>query len=350
VLTLLKQLITTPSVDKDGANALIHFCEEWLVQREISCRMVENQGYKSLIAEVGEGEKTLVLNGHLDVVGAKASQFRPYEADGRIYGRGAADMKAGIAAFMSVMASLRNRPPACRVQLQLVTDEETGGSCTNYLAANGWRGDFVICAEPTQLGIAVQAKGILQIQLGIAGHAAHGSRPWEGKNAILRAHDIYQKITGLPFMTEKSMFYDGPSVNLAKLTGGDVYNKVPDRCSMWLDIRYLPEQQAEEVLRQVAGVIPDITVHAIGEPVRTRADDPYVLRLAEIIKRQMKVPARIFGQHGSADTRFFSKYEIPAVEFGPCGGNWHGDDEYVELESVERYVEILQEFIACFAQ
>jgi succinyl-diaminopimelate desuccinylase len=351
MIELLKELIAVQSDDKDGASGLIEFCERWLTKRGLVCRVVENCGYKSLITEIGDGEKTLVLNGHLDVVSGKAGQFVPYEDCGRIYGRGAADMKAGIAALMSVMAVLQNRPPSCRVQLQLVTDEEIGGNnCTRHLVENGLCGDFVICAEPTQLGLAVQAKGILQIDLEVTGHSAHGSRPWEGDNAILRAYNIYHEITRLPFATEKSKMYDCPSINLARLQGGDVYNKVPDCCLMSLDIRYLPEQVAAEIIRQVESVAPKVKIHAIGEPVRTSEDNPYVLRLAKIVEQHTGAPAKVFGQHGSADTRFFSEYQIPAIEFGPIGGNWHSDEEYVDIASIEIYVQVLEEFIACFAK
>src|SRR5699024_11819026 len=140
------------------------------------------------------------------------------------YGRGSADMKAGVAAFMVAMSEIQHSElNDTKVQLQLVTDEEIGGNnCAAYLTDQGYLGDFVICAEPTQLGIGVQAKGILQFDVTITGVAAHSSRPWEGTNAIAKSMAIYEQILDLPFAQEQSDFYDGPSINLAKIRGGDV--------------------------------------------------------------------------------------------------------------------------------
>ncbi|PWG67608.1 succinyl-diaminopimelate desuccinylase, partial [Enterobacter mori] len=84
------------------------------------------------------------------------------------------------------------------------------------------------CAEPTQLGIGFQAKGILQIDIELRGTSAHSSRPWEGENAVVKAFELYQQLISLPFAKESTEVYDQPSINLAKINAGDVYNKVPD--------------------------------------------------------------------------------------------------------------------------
>lgn len=87
-IELLKELIAIESVDRSSANSLIDYCENWLTKEGIDCQVITNAGSKSLIAQIGAGEKTLILNGHVDVVSGKLSQFRPYEADGKLYGRG----------------------------------------------------------------------------------------------------------------------------------------------------------------------------------------------------------------------------------------------------------------------
>lgn len=120
---------------------------------------------------------------------------------------------------------------------------------------------------------------------------------------------------------------------------------------MSLDIRYLPEQSPEEIIRQIEGLQTGaVHVHAQGMPVKTPVDDPYVQRLALVAARHTRSGTKLFGQHGSADTTFFSGYGIPAVEFGPIGGDWHGAGEYVDIASVERYKRILVEFVLGFNQ
>lgn len=346
-IEITKELIKIDSSNLEGANDAVNFCNNILSSSGLKTEIIENDGFKILICTIGNGHKRIILNGHLDVVLRKNKQFMPYIEDGRLYGRGSADMKSGAAAMLSTILKLKNKSLTCQVQLQLVTDEETGGfNCSKYLADNGFVGDFVICGEPTQLGIGIQAKGILQIYLEFIGKSAHGSRPWQGDNAIVKAYEAYKTITSLPFTKEKSEFYSCPSVNLSKIEGGDVYNKVPDYCKMYLDIRFLPEQDPKEIIRQIkesAGV--EVNVHSRGDAVKTKIDDMNVKKLKKSISRITNGKSEIFGQHGSADTRFYSKYNVPSVEFGPIGKNWHGDDEFVIIDSVYLYEQILMDFI-----
>lgn len=349
-LELVKELIKIDSSEKEGANRAVDFCEGYLLLKNLKYETKENNGYKMLLCEIGQGNKTLILNGHLDVVSGKSEQFVPKEADGKLYGRGAADMKAAAAAMMCTIVELKDKALPCKVELQLVTDEEIGGlNCSKYLADLNPHKDFVICGEPTQLGIGIQCKGVLQIDIIVNGKSAHGSRPWEGENAIIKAYEIFNNISKLPFTTESSEIYDYPSINLSKIEGGLVYNKVPDCCKLSLDIRYLPEQNTEHIISQIKQVAGDnILVKGYGDPVKTKMDNHYVRLLANSIKRHTYCETKIFGQHGSADSKFYSKYGIPAVEFGPCGDNWHGDDEYVDIDSVYKYKEILKDFIENF--
>ncbi|MGG5255307.1 M20 family metallopeptidase [Neobacillus sp. SM06] len=343
MIELLKSLLSIDSSTKEGANRAVDFCEKWLLERNLPVKKLTNNGYNMLVCEIGSGERTIIFNGHVDVVSGKAELFRPKEKDGRLYGRGAADMKAGVAAMMAAMAELKNRDLKTKVQLQIVSDEEIGGfNCAGYLAEQGYLGDFVICAEPTQLGIGLQAKGIMHVDIEIQGKSAHGSRPWEGVNAIEKAYQTHENILKLPFVGESSEFYSSPSINLAMIQGGDAYNKVPEKCILAYDIRYLPTQTKEEIRKQIEKATDGkVTVGMSGEPVRTEPDDSYITALIPVIEKITNKEAAIFGQHGSADTRFFSAYGIPAIEFGPSGANWHGDEEYVVIESIDQYQQML---------
>ncbi len=350
MIDLLKNLISIDSSTKNGANEAVDFCEKWLLERNLLVKKLTNNGYNMLVCEIGSGEQTIVYNGHVDVVSGKADLFRPKEKGGRLYGRGAADMKAGVAAMMVAMAELQNRDLKTKVQLQIVSDEEIGGfNCAGYLTAQGYLGDFVICAEPTQLGIGLQAKGIMHVDIEIQGKSAHGSRPWEGVNAIEKAYQTHEKILKLPFVGESSELYPSPSINLAMIKGGDAYNKVPEKCILAYDIRFLPTQTKEEIRKQIEKTTDGIvTAGMSGEPVRTEPNDRFITALVPVIEKITTKKAAIFGQHGSADTRFFSAYGIPAIEFGPSGANWHGDEEYVVIESIHQYRQMLVDYALSF--
>ncbi|PLR79689.1 succinyl-diaminopimelate desuccinylase [Bacillus canaveralius] len=344
---LLKELILIDSSNREGANQAVTFCAQWLHEHGLKTEIIENNGYRMAVCEIGRGEKTIVFNGHVDVVRGRKEQYIPAVEDGRLYGRGAADMKAGVAAMMCILVQIKDDDIPYKIQLQIVSDEEDGGlNCSGYLVENGYRGDFVICSEPTQLGIAIQAKGVLRLDIELRGKSAHGSRPWEGINAIEKAWQVYSKILELPFTKESSAFYKAPSINLAKISGGEAYNKVPDLCTLSLDIRYLPTQNKDEIVKEIEAVTDgDVFVNLVGSPVHTKDDDPFVSNLRSVVEKHANRQATIFGQHGSADTVFFSHHGIPAIEFGPSGANWHGDDEYVEIDSIKTYQQILIDFV-----
>ena len=104
----------------------------------------------------------------------------------------------------------------------------------------GSGGDFAITGEPTDMHIGVEAKGVLVMRIVVHGRAAHSSTPWLGDNAVLKAIDVFRAIESLPFSRESSEMFDRPSINLGRIEGGDALNKVPDRCEMAVDVRYLP--------------------------------------------------------------------------------------------------------------
>ena len=100
--------------------------------------------------------------------------------------------------------------------------------------------------------IGVEAKGVLAMRIVVHGRAAHSSTPWLGDNAVLKAIDVFRAIESLPFSRESSEMFDRPSINLGRIEGGDALNKVPDACTMAVDVRYLPGPGSGEILAQVA--------------------------------------------------------------------------------------------------
>ncbi|MDL4841981.1 M20 family metallopeptidase [Aquibacillus rhizosphaerae] len=353
-ITLLEELIKIDSSNKAGANSAIDYCKQWLEQKGLSVELIKNNGYHMIVCEIGQGEDSVVLNGHIDVIEANAQQFQPYTKDGKMYGRGAVDMKAGAASMMATIANLKDRNINTKVMLQIVPDEETGGvNGTKYLTENGYLGDFIICGEPTNMGIGIQSKGVLQLDFVIEGEPAHGSRPWEGQNAITKAFSLYEDILQLPFAHETGPpIYDIPSINLATIKGGTVYNKVPERCEMSLDIRYLPDQSPDEIFKQIQGITDGtVSIHICNAPVKTKEDNPFVQKLANSIKNQTELErVNIFGQHGSNDGQFFTKFGGSAVECGPVGHDWHGHKELVYINSVREYQKVLENFLLSFQE
>jgi succinyl-diaminopimelate desuccinylase len=194
--------------------------------------------------------------------------------------------------------------------------------------------------------IGIQAKGVLAMRIVVHGRAAHSSTPWLGDNAVLKAIDTFRTIETLPFSRESSEMFDRPSINLGRIQGGDVLNKVPDRCEMAVDVRYLPGQDAGEILDQVRQ-IPDIEVERtfIHPSVGVSRHNPYVHALSEAVARATSGEVMSVGRDGASDAASFIEAGIPAVEFGPAGGGHHGPDEWVSLQSLASYRQALAGFV-----
>jgi succinyl-diaminopimelate desuccinylase len=230
-----------------------------------------------------------------------------------------------------------------------VPDEESEDierRTSDEMVRRGFVGDFAITGEPTNLRVGVQAKGVLSCRILVHGRAAHSSTPWLGDNAVLKAIDVFRRIESLPFSRESSELFDRPSINLGRIAGGDAVNKVPDECVMDVDIRYLPNQDPDELLDQVR-TIDDMEIRRtfVFPPAYVSRSNPYVVALCRAVGDATDQSESVsVGRDGASDAVSFLKSGIPAVEFGPAGAGHHGPEEWVSVRSLRAYREMLVAF------
>jgi succinyl-diaminopimelate desuccinylase len=354
-LTLAERLISYDTSRPEEIVAAAGFVKGWLESRDIEVRHHDHNGLPVLVAEVGpppaeaDDHPCVVFHGHLDVVPARPEQFTPHIEGDRLIGRGAYDMKGGLAAMMCALKDVE-RQTAIRVRLVCVPDEESeeiDERSTDGVVSRGLGGDFAITGEPTNLHIGVEAKGVLAMIIEVHGRAAHSSTPWLGDNAVLKAVDVFRAIESLPFSRESSEMFDRPSINLGRIEGGDALNKVPDRCRMAVDIRFLPGQDPEDIMAQIARIPAiEVTKSFIFPPVSVPRANPYVRALRDAVARA--VPDKevmSVGRDGASDAVAFMAAGIPAVEFGPDGAGHHGPEEWVSISSLARYRRALVSFV-----
>jgi succinyl-diaminopimelate desuccinylase len=353
-LALTERLIGYDTSNPDGIKKAAGFVKGWLESRDIAVTEDEVRGLPVLVAATGaESGPTVALHGHLDVVPAHSEQFTPMIDGSRLYGRGAYDMKGGLAAMMGAVQELREQTDV-RVLFMVVPDEESEEERergTGHLLQSGYTADFAITGEPTDLHIGIQAKGVLAMRLEVAGTAAHGATPWLGDNAVLKAIDTFRTIESLPFTRESSDLFDRPSTNLGRILGGDALNKVPDSCVIDIDIRYLPEQDPAAIRAQVEE-LPDVSLvdHFMRAPAIVDRDDPYVQVLMEAVSPLHDTAAISVGRDGASEAVSFIRAGIPAVEFGPVGAGHHGPAEWVDIASLSSYKQALIDFITLIPQ
>src|SRR3989304_6408206 len=246
IIELSKKLISIPS-SKENIKAL----EEVLVVADehldgIKSKKFKSKGVPSVLyynTSTLPKRFKIILNAHLDIVPGKGSQYKASTKGGKLFGRGTNDMKGAAAVMVLVFKELAkkvNYP----LGLQLVTDEETGGfNGTKHQIEEGVRADFVIAGETTNFQIAHKAKGILWLKISAKGKTAHGAYPWRGENSIWKKNkflNVLEKKYPLP--TREKW---GTTINLSRIeTGNRSFNKIPDDCEVWLDIRYVPEEAA----------------------------------------------------------------------------------------------------------
>jgi succinyl-diaminopimelate desuccinylase len=280
--------------------------------------------------------------------------------DGRLYGRGACDMKGPVAALAETLILYTEARHNKSLVMLATSDEESGCSGAEEVAASGMLEGikYGVCAEPTNLGILVGEKGLFWSKVISTGKSAHGSRPEEGVNAIEACMDAIKILTNESYPYTEDEFLGQPTMNIGMIRGGIKINVVPDACDALLDMRIVKDQDPDSLLKAMntrlesAGLSDRVHVEYVhGKPsVMTPID-------AEIVEIAKGVVAKITGTEPSLGTATYGtdcsvlqpKVCIQHVICGPGSiEQAHQPDEYIRLDelyqSVDIYLEIAQHF------
>ena len=181
----------------------------------------------------------------------------------------------------------------------------------------------------------------------MGGIAAHGATPWLGDNAVLKAIQVFRSIESLPFARHSSELFDRPSINLGRIWGGDALNKVPDRCTIDVDIRYLPGQDPASILEEVRAIPGCSAASALLSlpPATVDRHSLLVQALSDSISAHHDGEPMSVGRDGASDAVSFLRVGVPAVEFGPIGAGHHGPSEWVSIASLGTYRQALESFL-----
>ena len=347
---LTEKLIGFDSSQGQGVKLCAGFVRGWLEARDVTVHELEVRDLPVLVADAGpeDAPLTVLLHGHLDVVPGRDEQFSARVEGERLYGRGAYDMKGGLAALMLAIADLQ-AVEGVRARLGIVPDEESEEEVErgcDLLIDAGFVGDFAITGEPTDMLIGVAAKGVFAMRIKVEGRAAHGATPWLGTNAILKAIEVFREIESLPFAKESSELYDRPSINLGRILGGDALNKVPDTCVIDVDVRHLPEQEPQAILNQVSSIEGAEVISTFRRPpALVDPSSSFVRALCDAASPHHPDEVMTIGRDGASDAVSFLRVGIPAVEFGPLGAGHHGPEEWVSIPSLASYRSTITDFV-----
>jgi acetylornithine deacetylase len=340
------------------ATALGRVLREWGFAVEL---MESSPGRPNVIARIGPTDgNSLMLNGHLDTVGVEGMTHPPFEAgeqDGKMFGRGSADMKSGVAAMCAAAArAAAAKALRCQVIVTAVTDEEFESEGTRAVVASGIRADAAIVTEPTRLAIAPAHRGFAWLELTVRGRAAHGSRYDIGVDAIRHAALVLAELDRLErdTLTARTHKLLGhASLHASTVEGGIGWSTYPDRCVVRIERRTLPGETADGALAEVhgacervraAGVALDASVElkfAQG-PSDVAEDAPIVLALASAMQASGE-EVRMEGLSAWTDAALLNDAGIPAICYGPGDISLaHSATEWVPVAEIERATTVLE--------
>lgn len=299
---------------------------------------------------------TLLFNGHYDVVPAPDPGAWPYPpfaaevADGKLYGRGATDMKAGIAACLAAVSTLQRAglQPNGRLLMHFVADEEALGTHgTKFLVANGHCEGVTeaLVGEPTALHLVPAERGAVWLRIITKGASAHGSTPQLGTNAIEHMTHVIRAVNGLRFRKLHEML-GAPTLNVGTIRGGSKVNMVPDRCEIEIDRRTIPGETTEEVVAELEAALAEarndvtnldatIEIDDGAEPSET-PEGTTMVGLIDEARQAFDIETSEIGYAGATDARFLiNQGKIPTVVFGPGDVLLaHTTGEYVRVEQL----------------
>ena len=360
---LTRALVRTPSVNPaleeggDGEAAVAELAASWLAAWGFEVRLEESEpGRPSVLARLRRGPgPSLILNGHLDTVGVAGMTVDPFSGetrDGRLWGRGSADMKSGVAAALAAARDAASSPEGeLRGELivALTADEEEAGAGCRGLIEGGLTADAAVVCEPTGLAIMPAHKGFTWLCVDFHGQAAHGSRPDRGVDAIRHAGLFLSRLDEL----EATLATRGDhpllgrgSIHAGTIEGGTAPSVYPSSCRLVLERRTLPGETEEAVrseveylLGQLRSAMPsldarlEVRMHRGGSEVAP--DHELVVRLGESLA-ESGIEPRIEGMTAWVEAVVFNDAGIPAVCFGPGSiGEAHTADESVDVSQLE---------------
>jgi acetylornithine deacetylase len=340
----------------DCARTLAAVLDDW----GFSVQLIDAApGRPNVVARMGPTDApALMLNGHLDVVGVEGMTHEPFSADlksGRIYGRGSADMKGGLASMCAAAVTSANRKSERQILITAVVDEEYESLGMRALLAAGVRAEQAIITEPTRLAICPAHRGFAWFDVELKGKAAHGSRYDVGVDAITHAGLLLAELARLEQTREAGPTHPllgRGSLHASKIQGGVGMSTYPERCSLAIERRTIPGESVEKAAREITDACarvestrPEfdarVTLSTAQLPSDVPVDAPVVRRLVGAVERE-GILVSIEGLSAWTDAALLNEAGIPTVCFGPGDiGLAHAAEEFVPVDDIERATRVL---------
>jgi acetylornithine deacetylase/succinyl-diaminopimelate desuccinylase family protein len=368
---LVKDLVRIPS-HRDvprREREVATFLKEFLSDEGIDARLrpVEKDRPNVIAVLKGSGGgKSLMLNGHTDTVPAYEMDIPPFTPKvdkGRLYGRGALDMKGGLGSMAMAMLAVKRARMKLKGDLYFtaVVGEEEKSEGTEDIVLKGPKADAAIVGEPTDMEIQPSHRGLEWLNIHFYGKAAHGGQAEKGVNAISMAARFVREVESelLPKLRErKSRYMLSPTLNLGVIEGGQQPSSVADHCVIRLDRRWVPEEDLQQVFTEIYDIFdklkkedPRFKAKLVRDPsnMKTMTHVPNVVSTSHPVVKALQAaakeitsrPPKVTSFWGWTDAALLTHYgKTPSVIFGPGGAGAHARMEYVLTDDLARCTQI----------
>ena len=372
----LAELVKIPSVNPDlnpgaeGESAIANAIADRLRQTpgiEVELQDAGN-GRPNVIAIAGSGSgPTLMLNGHIDTVGVAGmdAPFEPVVEDGRLYGRGASDMKGAVASMIVLLEEIaRVDDFPGRVIATFVVDEEYASIGTQAICREieRWRPDAALVLEGTALDVSIAHKGFVWATITTRGRAAHGSRYQDGIDAIAHMGRVISGVDDLAreLLKRTPHRYVGPpSLHASTIRGGQELSSYPDECVLEIERRTIPGESAEQVEAELREILDRLAagdpafratleVGLVRHPFEIAEDAAIVRLVSAAAERRLGRTPDLIGGMGWMDSALLSDAGVPTAIFGPAGDGAHAIVEWADLDSLYDFTVILADVVQEF--
>ncbi|MCL4524735.1 MAG: ArgE/DapE family deacylase [Acidobacteria bacterium] len=371
---LLKHLVAIDSVNPSlvpgarGEQAAAEFLRDWLRGQGIAAELqFAAPGRPNVVATMGlsqaapHAKPALLIVAHLDTVGAgdMRDPFTPREENGRLYGRGALDIKSGVAAMCAAAAAIEQSGVALArpFVIAAVVDEECNSIGTETLLKH-CAADAAIVLEPTDLKLVIAHKGYAWFEIVTHGRAAHGSLPAEGRDAVRMMGRVLDRLDERDRALQAKPSHPllgTASLHASLISGGQELSSYPAECRLQIERRTLPGESMPTVESELRALLDNLHAHDAefratlramsSRPAYSIEPDAPIARAAATAILHVTAAAELAGMSAWTDTALLAEAGIPGVVFGPRGRGLHGAEEYVELDSVTSCAEVLHHLI-----
>lgn len=314
----------------------------------------KSEEYPSLVITSQKTIKPRIfLAAHMDVAKAGKKLFIPRKDGNKLFGRGTYDMKFAIACYLRLLKELKKTASKYDFGIMITSDEECGGTNgVKYLLEKGYSSEAVILPDGSEdWKIEKASKGVWCFVVKSYGKSAHPSMPWKGVNAL---EELINYLCKLQRRFKKEPCGDPlhihSTIDINELNTGRTGDNLPDYAEAMVDIFFTDEKEHEKIIdweRNIRNKYPGIKLTTtISNPsLKIKTKNAYADEFYRIARELYGIKKNTMFTHGTSDAHYFAESRIPIIETRPRGGDFHGDEEWIDLEDLERFYQVLKEFV-----